>query len=83
MSADNVTPIGGGDRKLPKARKCSRFYLAAPDDQPDNMRLIQALHGICHAIEQLATESDIDAAVELGTAAEILSGMLQDRLNPT
>jgi len=82
MSTDNVTPIGGGnDRKPLKARKCSRFHLAEPDAQPDNMRLIQALHGVCSAIEQLA-ETGPDAALELGAAAEILSDMLQNRLNP-
>ena len=78
MSADNVTPITG-TAKAPKGQKCSRFHLQEPDDGPENMRLIQALHGVCSAIEQLA-ETGPDAALELGTAAEILSGMLQDRI---
>jgi len=82
VSADNVTPIGGNGNggKPPKKSKCLRFHLAEPDDQPGNLRLIQALHGVCSAIERLA-ETGPDAALELGTAAEILSGMLQDRLN--
>jgi len=87
MNTDNVTPICGGEpptqpparRRPGERRKCPRFHLAEPDDAPGNMRLIQALHGVCYAIEQLA-EHGPDAAIGLGTAAEILSEMLQDRI---
>ena len=43
------------------------------------MRLIQALHGICQAIEETAESQNVDS-LELGTAAEILATLLQDRI---
>jgi len=43
------------------------------------MRLIQALHGVCQATEELAENRNVDL-LELGTAAEILSTLLQDRI---
>lgn len=82
MSTDNVTPIRASAPKQRTPRKYSKFHLAQPDGEPDNMRLIQALHGVCYAIENLSEGSAVDVPLELGTAAEILSEMLQDRLNP-
>jgi hypothetical protein len=58
---------------------CNCFHLDEPDGQPSTLRVIQALRGVCSAIEQLA-ESDNSMLLELGTAADILSGMLQDRV---
>ncbi|HEX5419641.1 MAG TPA: hypothetical protein VFY39_06555 [Gammaproteobacteria bacterium] len=88
MSTENVTPIrGGGPPDSPSrpkppagAKKCHRFHLQQPDDGPDNLRLIQALHGVCYAIEQLGDENGSSISIELGTAAEILSLMLQERI---
>lgn len=79
MSTENVTPIGGGNSRKERG-ECSRFHLAQPDDGPDNMRLIQALRGVCGAIEALA-QDDIGMSLELGTAASILSDMLRDRIS--
>ena len=88
MSADNVTPIrppGGGTPKTPsseRSRKSKRFLkLEERDDEPGSMRLIQALHGVCYAAERLAENSDLTVALELGTAAEILSDMLTNRVS--
>jgi hypothetical protein len=67
---NNVTPIHDG---------CDRFHLEQPDDQPSNLRLIQAIRGVCWAIEQTAESSD-NMSLELGTAADILSEMLQGRI---
>jgi hypothetical protein len=58
---------------------CNCFHLDEPDNQPSTLRVIQALRGVCSAIEQLA-ESDNSMSLELGTAADILSEMLQDRV---
>jgi hypothetical protein len=79
----NVTPIGGAagaGEPAAKARPCRRFHLAEPDAGPGNIRLIQALHGVCGAMEQLAEDSDRDVSIGLGTAAEILSAMLKGRV---
>ena len=90
MSADNVAPIRGGSPteppgclKPPRARKkCSRFHLAQSEDGPGNTRMIQALRGVCYVVERLAEQNDQNVSLELGTAAAILSEMLQDRLGP-
>lgn len=90
MSAENVvTPIRGSAadgpprQKPPKppegAKKCHRSHLGEPDDGPNNLRLIQALHGVSYAMERLA-EEDAEIGLQLGTAAEILSLMLQERI---
>ena len=79
---NNVTPINSNDGSRTKASRgrCRRFHLGEPDEQPDNLRVIQALHGVCYAIEQLAEEHGPEVAIQLGTAAEILSVMLQERI---
>jgi hypothetical protein len=79
----NVTPIDGSasDGEPPATEhQCHRFHLAEPDDAPENLRLIQALHGVCYAIERLSGDGDTYVPLELGTAAEILSAMLQERI---
>ena len=58
---------------------CPYFHLEELDDAPSTLRLIQALRGVCSAIEQLAN-SDDSMSLELGTAAAILSQMLQERV---
>ncbi len=58
---------------------CNYFHLDEPDDQPSTLRVIQALRGVCSTIEQLA-ESDNSMSLELGTAADILSEMIQGRV---
>jgi hypothetical protein len=89
MNADNVTPIRSGAEppsseptKPRRLRSCprDRFMLDEPPDGPSTMRVIQALHGVCNAAEQLAESRDPGVALELGTAAEILSTILQDRI---
>lgn len=65
-------------------KECDRFHLSEPGEdpgslEPDNLRVIQALHGVCYAIEELA-EHGSEIAIQLGTAAEILSLMLQERI---
>ena len=88
----NVTPIRSGEPRPPpecrkprtrKSRHEGKFLLDDPPDGPGTLRLIQALCGVCKAIELLAPEhrdDDIDLPLQLGTAAQILSDMLQDRI---
>ena len=58
---------------------CNCFHLDEPDNEPSTLRVIQALRGVCSAIEQLA-ESDNSMSLELGTAADVLSEMIQGRV---
>ena len=84
----NVTPIRPETSrpKKPRARKSrdeGKFMLDDPPDGPGTLRLIQALHGVCRAMELLAPQhrdDNIDLPLELGTAAAILSDMLQNRV---
>ena len=81
----NVTPIRP-EPKRPRQRKrtpVDKFMLDDPPDGPSTLRLIQALRGVCQATERLAPQhrdEDFDLALQLGTAAEILSAMLEDRI---
>ena len=84
----NITPIRSGESlkapqpKRPRVRHSQprdRFPLIEPPEGPSGMRLIQALHGVCQAIEETAESQNVDS-LELGTAAEILATLLQDRI---
>jgi hypothetical protein len=88
----NVTSIHSGEPpKAPEPKKSrarkpryqGKFMLDDPPNGPGALRLIQALCGVCKEVELLAPEhrdDDIDLPLQLGTAAQILSDMLQDRI---
>jgi hypothetical protein len=79
-----VTPIRPQASGLKKSRpRRGKFMLEDPREGPGTLRLLQALRGVCQATELLAPEhrdDNFDLALQLGTAAEILSGMLEDRI---
>lgn len=86
----NVTPIRSGQNpplsetkeSQPRAsRRQDRFALDDPSKGPSCTRVIQALHGVCQAAEELASSGDSHLETDLATAAEILSSMLKDRLS--
>lgn len=82
MSDDNVTPIRpkAGPKPQRRTRRKSENFTAMPSD----MRLIQALHGVCEAAEAESLEpTDPNIQVGLCTAAEILSRMLWESLTNT
>jgi hypothetical protein len=89
----SVTPIRSGEpppkppepkkSRMRKSRCQGKFMLDDPPDGPGTLRLIQALCGVCKAVELLAPQhrdDDIDLPLQLGTAAQILSDMLQNRI---
>lgn len=87
----NITPIRSGqyppssDTKKSQARASrhqDRFTLDnPPGGGPSCMSVIQALHGVCQATEELADSGGSDLAIDLATAADILSSMLKDRIS--
>jgi hypothetical protein len=82
MSADNVTPIRPKAAQKPPRR--TRRKVENFTEIPSNMRLVQALHGVCEAAEASAESSgDQDLQIGLCTAAEILSKMLWESLTNT
>lgn len=88
----NTIPISGNGSAAPPAerppnrrksptnsRGAPTYRLADPPEGPSTLRLIQALHGVCVAAEATAELDRVDIALDLGTAAAILSDMVLER----
>jgi hypothetical protein len=81
----NVTPIKPPGPPQPPRRRARRRGIRfedAPEDGPSTLRLVQALHGVCTAMEALHIEGPPPTveALDLATAAAILSEELQRRI---
>lgn len=88
----NVIPISGNGGAMPpsdqppkqrksqtNSRHAPAFRLTDPPDGPSTLRLLQALHGVCAAVEATAELDRTDIALDLGTAAAVLSDMVLER----
>jgi hypothetical protein len=79
----NITPISPETEAKPRRARRKREPTAPNTfDMPNNVRLTQALHGVCKAMEEMAIKDDRDfeTSVGLATAAAILSQMVQESL---
>jgi hypothetical protein len=80
MSAD-VTPI----RPEKPHRRAKRPKVEDTFAMPSRLRIMQALHGVCQAAEDIAfdSNSDDDTRYRLATASAILAEMLDVHLTNT
>lgn len=85
MSADNVTPITDASEKPQRRTRARRPKGEDIFRMPSRLRLVQALHGVCQAAEDIAFESnsDNDTRARLATASAILAQMLDEHLTNT
>ena len=90
VSADNVTPFKGksggetpgeppsGDS--PQEPQIGLSFRDEGEEEPCSLRLWQALRAVCSAAEEAGVAGRDQEFVGLGTAADILSRMLDERI---